>query len=80
MRLATRYLDEEARDLDDALARIARATAERKAVSVGLVFWWAMQRFARLNRKNVDEERDSIATRDLLLSQLRALGLDWADR
>ncbi len=40
---------------------------------IGLVFWWAMQRFARLNRKQVDEERDSIATRDLLLSQLRAL-------
>jgi urocanate hydratase len=37
MRLATRYLDEEARDLDAALARIARATAERKPVSVGLV-------------------------------------------
>ena len=37
MRLATRYLDEEARDLDDALARIARATAARQPVSVGLV-------------------------------------------
>ncbi len=37
MRLATRYLDEEARDLDDALARMARATAARKPVSVGLV-------------------------------------------
>ncbi len=37
MRLATRYLDEEAHDLDDALARIARAIAARKPVSVGLV-------------------------------------------
>lgn len=43
------------------------------ALLVGLVFWWALQRFARLNRKNVDEERDSIATRNLLLAQLRAL-------
>ena len=37
MRLATRYLDEEARDLDDALDRIARATAARQPISVGLV-------------------------------------------
>ncbi|MEO6565877.1 MAG: urocanate hydratase [Casimicrobiaceae bacterium] len=37
MRLATRYLDEEAPDLDAALARMARAAAERKPVSVGLV-------------------------------------------
>ncbi len=37
MRLATRYLDEEAPDLDAALARLARAAAERKPVSVGLV-------------------------------------------
>ncbi len=35
-RLRTRYLDEEARDLDDALARMARYAAEGKAVSVGL--------------------------------------------
>jgi len=37
MRLATRYLDEEAPDLDAALARMARAAVERKPVSVGLV-------------------------------------------
>jgi urocanate hydratase len=36
-RLRTRYLDEQASDLDDALARIARHTAARRAVSVGLV-------------------------------------------
>ena len=35
-RLRTGYLDEQARDLDDALARIARYTAEGKAVSIGL--------------------------------------------
>jgi urocanate hydratase len=36
-RLRSRYLDEQAKDLDDALARIAKYTAERKAVSVGLL-------------------------------------------
>ncbi len=35
-RLRTRYLDEQASDLDDALARIARCTAEGRAVSIGL--------------------------------------------
>jgi urocanate hydratase len=37
MRLRSRYLDEQASDLDDALARIARYTAEQRAVSVGLL-------------------------------------------
>jgi urocanate hydratase len=37
MRLKTRYLDEQARDLDDALARIDRACREKKPVSVGLL-------------------------------------------
>jgi urocanate hydratase len=37
MRLRTRYVDEQAVDLDDALARIARHTVERKAVSVALL-------------------------------------------
>jgi len=36
-RLKTRYLDEQATSLDDALARIRRYTAERKAVSIGLL-------------------------------------------
>ncbi|HET9748854.1 MAG TPA: urocanate hydratase [Casimicrobiaceae bacterium] len=36
-RLRTRYLDEQATDLDDALARIARHTSAKQAVSVGLV-------------------------------------------
>ncbi len=35
-RLRTRYLDEQASDLDDALARIARYTAAGRAVSIGL--------------------------------------------
>ncbi len=35
-RLRTRYVDEQATDLDDALARIAQYTADRKAVSIAL--------------------------------------------
>jgi urocanate hydratase len=36
-RLRSRYLDEQAADLDDALARIQRYTREGKAVSIGLL-------------------------------------------
>jgi len=36
-RLRTRYVDEQAADLDDALARIARYTGEKKAVSIALL-------------------------------------------
>jgi urocanate hydratase len=36
-RLRSRYLDEQATDIDDALARIKQYTAERKAVSIGLL-------------------------------------------
>jgi urocanate hydratase len=36
-RLKTRYLDEQARDIDDALERLARYTQEGKAVSIGLL-------------------------------------------
>jgi urocanate hydratase len=36
-RLRSRYVDEQAADLDDALARIARCTAEKKAVSIALL-------------------------------------------
>ncbi len=36
-RLRSKYLDEQASDLDDALARIARYTKEGKAVSIGLL-------------------------------------------
>lgn len=35
-RLRTRYLDEQANDLDDALERLARYTSEGKAISIGL--------------------------------------------
>src|SRR5205807_4403755 len=36
-RLETRYLDEAADSLDDALARVRSAAAERRALSVGLL-------------------------------------------
>ena len=36
-RLKTRYVDEQAQDLDDALARLAQYTAEKKAVSIALL-------------------------------------------
>ncbi|PND37615.1 urocanate hydratase [Paucibacter aquatile] len=36
-RLKTRYVDEQATDLDDALARIAKYTAEGKAISIALL-------------------------------------------
>src|SRR6185312_4606010 len=36
-RLRTRYLDEQAENLDDALARVTRYTSEGKAVSIGLL-------------------------------------------
>jgi urocanate hydratase len=36
-RLRSRYLDEQAKDLDDALARLAKYSAEKKAVSIGLL-------------------------------------------
>jgi urocanate hydratase len=36
-RLRSRYLDEQATDLDDALARLQRYAAEKKAVSIGLL-------------------------------------------
>lgn len=36
-RIKTRYLDEQASDLDDALARIAKYTTEKLAVSIGLL-------------------------------------------
>ena len=37
MRLRTKYVDEQARDLDDALARIHKYTSEGKAVSIALL-------------------------------------------
>jgi hypothetical protein len=38
-----------------------------------LAFWWAVRRFSRWRRRDVDETRESIATLELLLHQLRSL-------
>jgi urocanate hydratase len=51
-RLETRYLDEVAPSLEDALARVARAQAAKKAVSIGLV-GNAADVFAELARRGV---------------------------
>jgi hypothetical protein len=40
---------------------------------LALLFWWAVRRFNRLTRKDADETRESIASRDLLLEQLLRL-------
>jgi hypothetical protein len=41
--------------------------------AVGLVLWWAVRRFSRPPRREVDEQRESIATRELVWGQLRSL-------
>jgi hypothetical protein len=43
------------------------------AIGVGLLLWWSVRRLGTLNRKDGDEVRDSIATRELVLDQIRAL-------
>ena len=52
-RIDTRYLDEVADDLDDALARVAAAKADRRRLSVGLV-GNAAEVFPELLRRNAD--------------------------
>ncbi len=42
-------------------------------VVLALLFWWAVRRFTRRARHDVDETRESIATRALLLAQLKSL-------
>lgn len=42
-------------------------------IVVGLALWWSVRRLGALSRKDSDEVRDSIATRELVLAQLRAL-------
>jgi len=66
-RLRSRYLDEQARDLDDALARIAKYTAERKAVSIGLL-GNAAQVLPELVRRGVrpDLVTDQTSAHDLI--------------
>ena len=39
--------------------------------ALALVFWWAVRRFRGRTRRDTDETRDSIATRELLWGQLK---------
>ncbi|WP_419757667.1 urocanate hydratase [Acidisoma sp.] len=73
MRLRTRYLDVQAKDLDDALAIIARATAEKKPVSVGLL-GNAAELFPELVRRGVkpDVVTDQTSAHDPLNGYLPA--------
>ena len=76
-RLRTRYLDEQATDLDDALERIARYTAEGKAVSIGL-FGNAAEVLPELVRRGVrpDMVTDQTSAHDPLHGYL-PIGWTW---
>jgi urocanate hydratase len=76
-RLRSRYLDEQAQDLDDALARIARYTKEKKAVSVGLLGNAAeilpeLVRRARAGGMKPDLLTDQTSAHDLIYGYLPA--------
>ena len=72
-RLRSRYLDEQATDLDDALARIKKYTAEGKAVSIGLL-GNAAQVLPELVRRGVkpDLVTDQTSAHDLVNGYLPA--------
>jgi urocanate hydratase len=73
MRLATRYLDEQARDLDDALARVRAACAMRKPRSIGLL-GNAAEILPELVRRGVrpDLVTDQTSAHDLVYGYLPA--------
>jgi urocanate hydratase len=73
MRLRTRYLDAQARDLDHALALIEEARAARKPVSVGLV-GNAAELLPELARRNVRPHMvtDQTSAHDLVYGYLPA--------
>ncbi len=76
-RLATRYLDEQARDLEDALRRIDQYTRERRAVSVALLGNAAeilpeLARRARSGGPRPDLLTDQTSAHDLLYGYLPA--------
>jgi urocanate hydratase len=73
MRLGSRYLDEQASDLDDALERMKRYGAEKKAVSVGLL-GNAAELLPELVRRGVrpDLVTDQTSAHDLINGYLPA--------
>lgn len=78
-RLRTRYVDEQATDLDDALARIARYTREGRAVSIALC-GNAAEVLPELVRRGVrpDMVTDQTSAHDPLNGYLPA-GWTWAE-
>jgi urocanate hydratase len=78
-RLETRYLDEVADDLDDALARVERYAAERRGVSVGLLAN-AADAFAEIAGRGVhfDLVTDQTSAHDMLNGYVPA-GIPLAD-
>ena len=78
-RLRSRYVDEQATDLDDALARIARYTREGKATSVALL-GNAAEILPELVRRGVrpDMVTDQTSAHDPLNGYL-PIGWSWAE-
>ncbi|MCI4350828.1 MAG: urocanate hydratase [Thermoplasmata archaeon] len=70
-RLEGKYLDVQATDLDDALARVRRATEERRALSVGLL-GNAADVFPEIGRRNIvpDIVSDQTAAHDLMVGYI----------
>ena len=69
-----------ARDALESIAQNPVLGAARQTLFLLLIlavlvlgFWWAVRRIAAIGRQDVDETRESIATRDLLVDQLRSL-------
>jgi len=76
-RLRSRYVDEQATDLDDALARMAKYSAEKRAISVALLGNAAeilpeMVRRARLGQIRPDLVTDQTSAHDLVNGYLPA--------
>ncbi|MFC6090222.1 urocanate hydratase [Saccharothrix lopnurensis] len=80
-RVETRYLDEVADDLDDAVARVLRAKAEGRALSVGLI-GNAAEVLPELLRRDVpvDVVTDQTSAHDPLAYLPKGVAVeDWAD-
>jgi urocanate hydratase len=71
-RLRTRYVDEQAADLDDALARIDRYTAEKRAVSIALCANAADVVPELVRRAKMGGEAGKLARPDLVTDQTSA--------
>ncbi|CCH34764.1 urocanate hydratase [Actinosynnema sp. NPDC047251] len=80
-RVETRYLDEVADDIDDAIARVLKAKAEGRALSVGLI-GNAAEVLPELLRREVpvDIVTDQTSAHDPLAYLPKGIGLDdWSD-